>query len=147
MVRNFRPRQDWVSAIVVERLGPVSYLVETADHQMWRRYLDHLKEFHGLPNSVQSGSNGEVTVDDEDPLPTSSEPTTGGFPDEPHTEDPPPEPDVPVRDPPPTPSGSHAEPPDLGTRPSSSAAIELENTEPPPPRYPTRIRHPLERYQ
>ena len=147
MVRNFRPGQDWVPAIVVERLGPVSYLVETADHQMWRRHLDHLKEFRGLPNSVQSGSDREVAVDDEDPLPTSSEPTTGDFPDEPHAEDPPPEVDVPVSDPPPTPSGSHAEPPDPGTRPSSSTAIELENPEPPPPRYPTRIRHPPERYQ
>ena len=114
MVRNFHPGQDWVPAIVVERLGPVSYLVETADHQMWRRHLDHLKEFRGLPNSVQSGSYREVAVDDEDPLPTSSEPT-GDFPDEPHAEDPPPEVDVPVSDPPPTPSGSHAEPPDPGT--------------------------------
>ena len=100
-----------------------------------------------MPNSVQSGSDREVAVDNEDPLPTFSEPTTGDFPDEPHAEDPPPEVDVPVSDPPPTPSGSHAEPPDPGTRPSSSTAIELENTEPPPPRYPTRIRHPPEWYQ
>ena len=47
MARNLRPGFDWVPAMVVERLGPVLYLVETAGHQRWKRYLDHLKEFGG----------------------------------------------------------------------------------------------------
>lgn len=38
--RNMRLGPDWVSAIVVERLGPVSYLVETSDH-----LLRHLRSF------------------------------------------------------------------------------------------------------
>lgn len=37
--RNMRLGPDWVSAIVVERLGPVSYLVEKSDHLLWKRHL------------------------------------------------------------------------------------------------------------
>ena len=29
MAKNLRPGPDWVPAVIVERLGPVSYLVET----------------------------------------------------------------------------------------------------------------------
>ena len=32
MARNVRPGPDWVPAVVIERLGPLTYLVETADH-------------------------------------------------------------------------------------------------------------------
>lgn len=44
MAKNLRPGPDWIPATVVERLGPLSYLVETSDHQLWRRHIDHLKE-------------------------------------------------------------------------------------------------------
>jgi hypothetical protein len=29
--RNLRPGPDWIPAVVVERLGPLTYLVETVD--------------------------------------------------------------------------------------------------------------------
>ena len=29
---------------MVAKLGPLSYLVETQDEQLWRRHLDHLKQ-------------------------------------------------------------------------------------------------------
>ena len=32
MVRNLRPGPGWIPGVIVERLGPVSYLVETSDH-------------------------------------------------------------------------------------------------------------------
>ena len=44
MVKNFRPGPDWIPAMVVERLGPLSYLVETDDRKLLRRHVDHLKE-------------------------------------------------------------------------------------------------------
>ena len=43
MARNFIPGDDWVPATVVERTEPVSYLVETAMHQLWKRHVDQLK--------------------------------------------------------------------------------------------------------
>ena len=44
MAKNLRPGPKWVPAVVVERLGPLSYLVETSEHECWRRHVDMLKE-------------------------------------------------------------------------------------------------------
>ena len=43
MVRNFRVGPNWVPATVIARLGPLSYLLETAEKQLWRRHVDHVK--------------------------------------------------------------------------------------------------------
>ena len=39
MIKNLRPGPDWVSGIIVERLGPVSYLVETSQRLLWKRHV------------------------------------------------------------------------------------------------------------
>ena len=44
MARNLRPGADWVPAVVVERLGPLTYLVETSERLLWKRHIDHLQE-------------------------------------------------------------------------------------------------------
>ena len=44
MARNMRPGPDWVPAVVIERLGPLTYLVETSDHLLWKRHVDLLLE-------------------------------------------------------------------------------------------------------
>ena len=43
MVRNFREGPQWVQAVVVERCGPVSYLVQTLNGNVWKRHIDHVK--------------------------------------------------------------------------------------------------------
>ena len=43
MMKNFRPGPDWIPGTIVSKLGPLSYLVETTDHQLSRRHIDHLK--------------------------------------------------------------------------------------------------------
>ena len=43
MVRNFREGPRWVQAVVVERCGPVSYLVQTLNGNVWKRHVDHVK--------------------------------------------------------------------------------------------------------
>ena len=48
-VRNLRPGPDWVTGVIVERLGPRSYLVETGTHQFWKRHVDQLKEVADSP--------------------------------------------------------------------------------------------------
>ncbi len=40
----YHPGPAWIPAVVIERLGPLSYLVETKDHDQWRRHVDLLKE-------------------------------------------------------------------------------------------------------
>ena len=42
-VKNFRPGPEWLPAMVVAKLGPLSYLVENSDHKSWRRHIYHLK--------------------------------------------------------------------------------------------------------
>lgn len=44
MARNLRPGTEWVPAVVVERLGPLTYLVETSEHLIWKRHIDLLRE-------------------------------------------------------------------------------------------------------
>ena len=63
MARNMRPGPDWVSAIIVERLGPVSYLMETSDHQFWKRHVD---QFRGIPTVPQASSDSDNADDDID---------------------------------------------------------------------------------
>ena len=43
MVKNFRTGPDWLPATIVACLGPLSYLVQTTDNQVWRRHVDHVK--------------------------------------------------------------------------------------------------------
>ena len=44
MARNLRPGPDWVPATILEVKGPVTYLVETDDKQVWKRHLDQFKQ-------------------------------------------------------------------------------------------------------
>ena len=60
MARNLRPGPDWVPAVVVERLGPLSYLVERSDRMLWKRHIDLLRE---LTVRNSSHSNSEFQED------------------------------------------------------------------------------------
>ena len=44
MARNLRPGPDWVPTVVVERLGLLTYLVETSNKLLWKRHIDLLRE-------------------------------------------------------------------------------------------------------
>ena len=48
-VRNLQPGPDWIMGVIVERLGPMSYLVETETHQFWKHHADQLKEVVDSP--------------------------------------------------------------------------------------------------
>ena len=73
MARNLRPGPDWIARIIVERLGPLSYLVETETHQLWKRHVDQLKE---VSDSLLKPMEFEVVPERDDTvpvIPTSSE--------------------------------------------------------------------------
>ena len=79
MAKNLRPGPDWIPAIIVERLGPLPYLVETSDKQCWRRHVDHLKELVSrerdqdtLSNSAPAGHSDSETEDCELSVPGSN---------------------------------------------------------------------------
>ena len=52
MAKNLRPGLDWVKAIIISKLGPLSYLVETENKLLWRRHIDHLKK-HVYPRRLR----------------------------------------------------------------------------------------------
>ena len=35
---------DWITRVIVEHLGPVSYLIEIGKHHFWKRHVNHQKE-------------------------------------------------------------------------------------------------------
>ena len=59
MVRNFHEGPRWVQAVVVERCGPVSYVVQTLNGNVWKHHTDHVK-----PDSDDSAA--EVAEEKED---------------------------------------------------------------------------------
>ena len=128
-VRNLRPGPNWVAGIIVERLGPLSYLVETETHQFWKRHVDQLKE---VTDSPLTSTEFEMTPDWE----CSESPVTPA-------EEPAPEPVAPVEE-------NLPSPPHLDSSEPVSKATPVpvtSNTDSSPTvrRYPTRIRRPPDR--
>lgn len=59
MVRNLRPGCDWVPGVIIERSGPVSYVVHTSDQQIWKRHIDQLKELRDSPIQHSTEFDGD----------------------------------------------------------------------------------------
>ena len=76
MVRNLRPGPRWIPGTVVERNGPLSYLVQVNGNQMWKRHIDHLQEMGDSPYTTTTGvteSSSDMNTDFT-PGPASREP-------------------------------------------------------------------------
>ena len=44
MARNFHEGDKWMMGKIVDKLGPVSYLVQCDDGSMWRCHIDHIQD-------------------------------------------------------------------------------------------------------
>lgn len=44
LVRNLRDGPRWLQGTVIERKGPLSYLVQLTSGTVWRRHIDHMLE-------------------------------------------------------------------------------------------------------
>ena len=73
MVRNLRPGPGWIPGTIVERNGPLSYLVQVNGNQMWKRHIDHLREMGDSPCTTTTGTP-ESCSDMNTPGPDSREP-------------------------------------------------------------------------
>ena len=135
--RNFRVGSMWVPAMVVDQLGPLSYLVQLKDGELWRRHLDHLRAGSDQPPSLTTPERAE---DDSVPCPEQASPekTAVAIP---------PIPTVPLSNA----SESNASEPNV----AEPNASESHSTTPHQPneeqsanarRYPIRNRKPPERY-
>ena len=68
MARNPRSGAKYLHGVIIERLGPLSFLVEVKDGLTWRHHIDHLKPLQesstpGTPSSSQATSD-EALEDD-----------------------------------------------------------------------------------
>ena len=70
MVKDFREKL-WKPDVVVERQGPLTYLVQMDSGQSWRRHVHHLRDF-GEPSSTTgvTSPQSHVSHTDDDVFPT-----------------------------------------------------------------------------
>ena len=136
MARNFGPGNNWISGVIAQQLGPVTYLVDVADGRVWKRHIDHLKEL--VPDRALPDPESEIDMD----LPSTTV-----------SEQPPPEePDNSPRNSDSNSSNTDEQvnsPSNLDpTSPNSATGVATEATAANPPRrYPSRQRQPPVRFQ
>jgi len=63
----------WVPGTVVERLGPISYLIRVHNQELWRRHVDHIRDGVELPHSTECSPSQEDGAFLSVPFPSTSE--------------------------------------------------------------------------
>ena len=59
MAKNLRPGAPWMAGVIVERLGPLTYLVQVDSGQLWKRHLDHLRVRGDQPSTGEQLNPGD----------------------------------------------------------------------------------------
>ena len=108
MARNYRQGQKWVQGVLTKQLGPLTYLVQVDQGQMWKRHVDQLRDTAVPPTNSAHPTLTETptTASDEFLYPTPNETSL--------------------------------------TQPSTCE--DTSSTTPDSPRYPSRVRHPPDRF-
>ena len=125
--RNFRGGSPWLKALVFDKLGPVTYLVELENGDYWKRHIDHLR---GGSLSCPSESQREGTMQDYPASVTPSEDKYGEVADSTVST-----------------SSNHSEPVESNQPGSVSPSVPISDTakQPQTPRYSKRSRKPPDR--
>ena len=124
MARNYRDGPKWMEGVVVERKGPLSYVVQVNHGMLWRRHIDQLRNG---PSTVQQ-------TDSDVEVPTGPETEEREEESTPETEN----------------GGVYSESPDNGAshaENNAETADEPETVDTTVRRYPSRVRQPPQRYQ
>ena len=61
VVRNFRGGEKWVPGVIVQQLGPLTYLIDVSQGRVWKRHVDHMKVYDRKPNEYD---DSDSVVDD-----------------------------------------------------------------------------------
>lgn len=69
MAQNLRPGPKWVPGVVVERVGPLSYLVQVRNGAFWKRHVDLLRQGS---DSVVPGAPPPSTMEIDPGIPAAS---------------------------------------------------------------------------
>ena len=65
MVRNNRPGPTWIPGEIVQKLGPVTYLVDVYGDRPWKCHIDQVKERVESPSAVTPTSGPRQLVEEE----------------------------------------------------------------------------------
>ena len=75
MARNYRDGAKWTEGVVVQRKGPLSYVVKVNNGMLWRRHIDQVRNGPSsarssdtdkeIPNSPGQEGEGAQTPDSE----------------------------------------------------------------------------------
>ncbi|XP_048759430.2 uncharacterized protein LOC125669029 [Ostrea edulis] len=67
IVRDYRrnTKSDWVSGTISEQTGPVSYRVEVAPGQTWRRHIDQIQEFAANVSASDTPITNDISVNQQ----------------------------------------------------------------------------------
>ena len=130
LVRNLRDGPHWLQGTIIERKGPLSYLVQLTSGAVWRRHIDHILESVDSPQEEPVTPEPVISVPEELPSPSS----------------------IPVDVTPPTvPVTEQSDISTDETAVSEPAPVltdyQSETVQTPPRRYPQRQHRPPERYR
>jgi len=68
-IRDFRGTTKWISGVIVQNVGPVSYMIQLQDGTVHKRHLDHIHQRVDNPSAPTSSSNASQATE-ESPLVT-----------------------------------------------------------------------------
>ena len=68
-IRDFRGTTKWISGVIVQNVGPVSYMIQLQDGTVHKRHLDHIHQKVDNPSAPTSSSNASQATE-ESPLVT-----------------------------------------------------------------------------
>ena len=80
-VRNFRAGPPWSVGVIVERLGPLTYLVQVTSGVFWRRHVEHLRPIDDHTN-IQDQGDSAITPQPDCSAPSDFVPIPGMDPTE-----------------------------------------------------------------
>ena len=130
MVKNFSSGASWIAGVIAQQLGPVTYLVSISGDRIWKRHVDHLKEFQSLPPVV---TEPEFDVNISSPSTPTDAAEAGNTVETPESS---PNPST-------TDSSATTAEPSTSPQPEPTTTIP-ETTLTPPRRYPSRSHRPPE---
>jgi hypothetical protein len=76
MARNFQAGAAWILGVIVQQLGPVTYLIEVSDGRLWKRHIDHVKRYVSQGPPMEADGMEEPNI----PLPSPETPELGQVP-------------------------------------------------------------------
>ena len=65
IVWNHRPVLRWIPGTIIERKGPVSYLILVLGGELWKRHIHHLRERPDSPQDFPVEPRYEAEIDSD----------------------------------------------------------------------------------